>query len=54
MAPGISSRLTLQTARIGMPSERNKVNLALTEVTKAGKVEILSQCNTTNGGVAFF
>jgi len=31
--------LTLQTARIGVPSELNRVNFALTEVTTAGQVE---------------
>ncbi len=53
-SPGISSRLTLQAARIGVPSELNKVNFALTEVTNAGKLEMVPQCSTTSGGVAFF
>ncbi len=46
--------LTLHTARIGVPSELNRVNFALTEVTNAGKLEIEPQCSTTSGGDGFF
>ena len=31
-----------------------RVYLALTEVTKAGKLAIAPQCRTTNGGLGFF
>ena len=41
-------------ARIGVPSERNSVYFALTEVITAGKVETVPHCSTTSGGVGFF
>ena len=37
-----------------MPSAVNRVYLALTEVTNAGKLVIAPQCRTTSGGLGFF
>src|SRR5690349_9607807 len=48
---GISCRVTVQTARIGVPSGVNRVYLALTWVTYAGKLLMAPHWNTTNGGV---
>src|SRR6478672_8702029 len=48
---GISSRLTVHTARMGTPFEANRVYLALTCVTKAGKLAIPPQWNSTSGGI---
>ena len=53
-SPGISSMATLTNARIGRPWPLNRVYLALTEVTNAGKLEIWPQCSTTIGGDGFF
>src|SRR6478609_11703565 len=53
-SPGISSSDTEQVARIGVPLAANNVYLADTEVTKAGKLVIVPQLNTTNGGDALF
>src|SRR5262245_8697428 len=53
-ACGISSIDTLQTARIGVPSAAKSVYLALTCVTKPGKLVIVPQRKTTSGGIAFF
>ena len=44
---------TLTNARIGRPWPLNRVYLALTEVTNAGKLEIWPQCSTTIGGDGF-
>src|SRR6478672_3469928 len=51
---GISSRLTVHTARMGTPFEANRVYLALTCVTKAGKLLVPPHWNSTSGGMGFF
>src|SRR5262249_55201326 len=51
---GISSRFTVQTARMGMPLEANRVYLALTWVTTAGKLLTPPHLNTTIGGIGLF
>src|SRR5690242_14710339 len=49
----ICSRFTVHTARIGVPSVLNRVYLACTWVTKAGKLSMPPHLNTTNGGIGF-
>src|SRR5919109_5360624 len=51
---GTSSRETVHTARIGLPSGRNMVNLALTDLTTATMLTWEPQPKITHGGDGFF
>src|SRR5690606_31356981 len=51
---GTSSSVTLQVARIGVPSGRNIVYCACTCLTMATKLVNVPQPNTTHGGDGVF
>src|SRR6476620_7349171 len=50
---GISCRVTVHSARMGVPSGVNRVYFALTWVTYAGKLLMPPHWNTTSGGTGF-